>query len=204
MSNDIGQNKYIVAKLFLAAIAMFGFGFVLVPIYDVLCDITGLNGKTKNESYQAVEQIVDTTRWVEVQFLTNNNDGMVWEFKPNVKKIKVNPGAQIDVSFYAKNVSNRYIVAQAIPSVSPNKAAEFFHKTECFCFEQQALEGNDSIDMPLRFIVDTALPKDVKTITLSYTLFDVTSKLENEEKQKVLEITNAKFKNKELNIKAIE
>lgn len=163
-----------VKKLCLAVVGMFGFGFALVPLYDVFCEVTGLNGKTNTEAYQATEVKVDESREITIQFIASNNDDMNWEFKPNQTVVKVHPGEAMSVSFFAKNPSGSEMVAQAIPSVSPGRAAEYFHKTECFCFNQQTLAGGDSLDMPLRFIVDQDLPKDIKTITLSYTIFDVT------------------------------
>lgn len=193
------EQKYIVPKLVVAVFAMFCFGFLLVPIYDVFCEVTGLNGKTKSSAYEAVEVSVDKSRLVEVQFVASNNDGMVWEFKPNIGKVNVHPGEPMDVTFFAANPTQTQMVAQAIPSVAPGRAAQYFHKTECFCFEQQALNGKDSIDMPLRFIVDPDLPPDVKTITLSYTLFDVTKRVNEQEKNEVLDKTNEKFKAKTKN-----
>ncbi len=164
----------LVKKLLLAVVGMFAFGFALVPIYDVFCDITGLNGKTSDSAYEAVDVEIDTSRTITVQFIASNNDKMNWAFKPEKTMIKVHPGEAINTSFFARNPSDYTMDAQAIPSISPGRAAEFFHKTECFCFNQQTLTAGESIDMPLQFIVDQDLPKDVKTITLSYTLFDVT------------------------------
>lgn len=166
--------KKLVIKLALAVVGMFGFGFALVPLYNVLCDVTGLNGKTDNEAYQAVEVKVDTSRTVTVQFVATNNDKMNWAFRPNVTAVKTHPGQPTNTSFYARNPSKHKMVAQAIPSISPGRAAEYFHKTECFCFSQQTLEAGQEEDMPLQFIIDQDLPKDIHTITLSYTLFDVT------------------------------
>ena len=164
-----------VAKLASVVVAMFAFVFVvMVPLYDVLCDVLGINGKTSGERYEVVQAGIDTSREVEVQFIAMNNDGMPWIFKPTVTTITVNPGAAYDTAFYAKNPLNKFMVAQAIPSVSPSRAAEFFHKTECFCFNQQPLEAGADVEMGLQFIIDQGLPKDIKTITLSYTMFDVT------------------------------
>lgn len=164
-----------VFKLLAIVVGMFGFGFLLVPLYDVFCDITGLNGKTggKYGAVQASQQRVDETREITIQFLTNNNDGMGWDFHPTVASIKVHPGKATHVNFLAKNTSKHVMTAQAIPSVTPFDASDYFHKTECFCFEQQTLTGGESIEMPLRFIVDQDLPKHIKTLTLAYTLFDV-------------------------------
>ena len=163
------------AKLAGVAVLMFAFVFVvMVPLYNVLCDALGINGKTSGQAYTAVQAGVDENRTVTIQFVATNNEGMPWEFAPTATVMKVNPGAVNDTVFYARNPTPGAMVAQAIPSVSPARAAEYFHKTECFCFNQQPLDGETSAEMPLQFIVDQGLPRDIKTITLSYTIFDVT------------------------------
>ncbi len=165
-----------VAKLGAVAVAMFAFVFVvMVPLYNVLCDALGINGKTSSEAYTSVVAQVDESRSVKIQFVATNNDGMPWAFSPDVTEMVVHPGAANDTVFFAANPTTNSMIAQAIPSVSPSRAAEYFHKTECFCFEQQPLDGNSEAEMPLQFIVDQDLPADIKTITLSYTLFDVTA-----------------------------
>ena len=176
MSEAESRNvNYTVGKLLTVAIAMFAFVFVvMVPLYDVLCDALGINGKTSGERYKVVEAAVDVSREIRVQFVATNNEGMPWAFRPTQSVVKVNPGAVNDTVFYAKNPLAKDMVAQAIPSISPGRAAAYFHKTECFCFNQQPLEGGKETEMPLQFIVDQDLPKDIKTITLSYTIFDVT------------------------------
>ena len=163
-----------VVQLLVAALAMFAFVFVvMVPLYNVLCDALGINGKTGGR-YQAVAAQVDSSRLVTVQFLATNNDGMPWEFRPSTTAMQVNPGAVNSTVFLARNPRSEAMVAQSIPSISPARAARYFHKTECFCFNQQALDGETSAELPLQFIVDQDLPRDIHTITLSYTLFDVT------------------------------
>ena len=162
-------------KLVVVAVAMFAFVFVvMVPLYDVLCDALGINGKTSGQAYTSVPAVVDESRTVTIQFVATNNEGMPWEFGPSTTAMKVHPGAVNDTVFHARNPMPQAMVAQAIPSVSPARAAEFFHKTECFCFNQQPLDGKTAADMPLQFIIDQDLPRDIKTITLSYTIFDVT------------------------------
>jgi cytochrome c oxidase assembly protein subunit 11 len=164
-----------VTKLVAVAVAMFAFVFVvMVPLYNVLCDALGINGKTSGEAYTAVPAAIDESRLVTVQFVATNNEGMPWDFGPSTTAMKVHPGAVNDTVFHARNPLPRAMVAQAIPSISPARAAEYFHKTECFCFNQQPLEGDSAAEMPLQFIVDQELPRDIKTITLSYTIFDVT------------------------------
>lgn len=175
--NILGNSPNIrtAAKLLAVAVAMFAFVFVvMVPLYDVLCDVLGINGKTSGTAYTAVDVEVDTSREIKIQFVATNNSGMPWDFGPTVSTMKVHPGAVNDTVFYARNPRAEAMVAQTIPSISPSRAAEFFHKTECFCFNQQPLDGKSEAEMPLQFIVDQDLPADIGTITLSYTIFDVT------------------------------
>ncbi|MEZ5502810.1 MAG: cytochrome c oxidase assembly protein [Halioglobus sp.] len=163
-------------KLVGVAVLMFAFVFVvMVPLYNVLCDALGINGKTDGQAYTAVQAGVDESRTVTIQFIANNNEGMPWEFAPSQTMMKVHPGAVNDTEFLARNPLPAAMVAQAIPSISPARAVEYFHKTECFCFRQQPLAGETSAELPLQFIVDRDLPSDIRTITLSYTIFDVTN-----------------------------
>ncbi len=168
------STRRLVVRLLLVVVGMFAFGFALVPIYDVMCQAFGINGKTAG-AYQG-SQTADEARQVRVQFLATNAAGMVWEFGPQADEILVHPGEPRDMLFVAYNPSDEPMTAQAIPSVSPSKAAAFFHKTECFCFTQQVLQPGERIEMPVRFIVDRDLPKDVKHLTLGYTLFDITAR----------------------------
>ncbi len=181
MANTADSNvTKTVGKLLAVVVGMFAFVFVvMVPLYDVLCEQLGLNGKTGGR-YEYVEAGVDSSREIKVQFVASNNEGMPWEFRPTVTMIKVNPGAATDTVFYAKNPQPENMVAQAVPSISPSRAAEYFHKTECFCFNQQPLAGGEETEMALQFIVDQDLPADIKTITLSYTLFDVTDRVDSD------------------------
>ncbi len=158
----------------LVAGGMFGFGFAMVPLYDVFCKVTGLNGKTSSTPYQAKEAKVDTSRVIKVQFVATKNAGMSWDFKPSVPEVSLHPGEVGKLSFFAKNPTDQRIIGQAIPSVSPFQATNYLHKVECFCFTTQVLEAGEEKVMPLRIIVDQDLPKHIKTLTLSYTLFDVT------------------------------
>ncbi|UTA47909.1 cytochrome c oxidase assembly protein [Simiduia sp. 21SJ11W-1] len=175
MGEDVTKaNALLSAKLVALGVAMFAFAiFVMPPLYDVFCEITGLNGKT-GQQYQAREITVDTSREITVQFVATNNEAMPWVFEPGIKSIKVHPGQPIDVVYKALNPTNRDMVAQAVPSLVPFKAAQYFHKTECFCFNNQPLKAGESAELGLQFIVDLDVPKQVNTITLSYTLFDIT------------------------------
>lgn len=167
-----GENRRITGQLVMVALGMFAFGFLLVPIYDVFCEITGLNGKTNTQPAAAAEILAreaNEDRRVTVQFMVNAQGP--WEFNAPVKSMQVQPGKMYGADFYARNLTDHARVAQAIPSVAPNIAAKYFVKTECFCFEQQEFQAGESKDMPMRFIVDPDLPSDVETITLSYTFY---------------------------------
>ena len=165
-------NKKVVKRLGIAAVVMFGFGFALVPLYDVFCDITGLNGKTgRMEQEEALSQQVDEDRLVTVEFLATVHSDLPWEFKPMVRKIKVHPGEITEVNYYARNKTDNLVAGQAVPSVAPGLAAKYFNKTECFCFTRQTLAPGEAKEMPLRFIVDPALPENVRTVSLSYTFY---------------------------------
>ena len=172
---SIKPTRLLLIKLLGGAVGMFLFAlFVMPPLYDMFCEVTGIGGKTGGP-YQVSEAGVDTSRTVKVQFVATNNAAMPWQFSPKVYEVKVHPGEPTEVAFFARNNTHRDMVAQAIPNVTPFNAAEFFHKTECFCFNQQPLKAGEEADLPLVFIVDRDLPKAVTTITLSYTLFDITS-----------------------------
>ncbi|WP_100658511.1 cytochrome c oxidase assembly protein [Alteromonas flava] len=173
-SPNSSANSRLVVKLVGIVIGMFGFGFALVPLYEVFCDITGINGKTEDQAatYEAV--MVDESRWVTVEFLTRTNSGMPWKFEAETKRIRVNPGELHTVNFYVQNPAKRDIIAQAIPSVSPGTAALYINKTECFCFNHQPLGAGEEALMPMQFYVDPQLPDDISFFTLQYTLYDVT------------------------------
>lgn len=172
------MKKINTSHLFLIPIVMFGFGYLMVPIYDVFCDLTGLNGKTgRTSEAQANTLKVDTDRLVKVEFVSSLNQDAPWDFKAEAKKMMVNPGRQYTTRYIATNQRNHVMVGQAIPSVAPAKAATHFNKTECFCFNQQVFEANEQKQMPLTFIVDPELPDDINTVTLSYTFFDVNSRI---------------------------
>jgi len=159
-------------KLALIPVLMFGFGFAMVPLYDVICDITGLNGKTgRIQASEIGTDGVDRTRTIEVRFLANTNAGLPWDFEPLVKKMEVHPGQVYEAIYRVRSSSKEKTLGQAIPSVSPGLAAAHFNKTECFCFTQQELEGYETRDMPLRFVIGTDISDKIEQITLSYTFF---------------------------------
>jgi cytochrome c oxidase assembly protein subunit 11 len=166
-------QKQLIYMLVLVA-GMFAFCFALVPIYNVFCKVTGLNGKTPGQVKQVENANVDLTRTVTVQLISTLNESMPGEFSPKVKAITLHPGEYVTTSFWVKNLTNYPMIVQAIPSVSPGLAAEHLRKIECFCFIHQPLEAREGKEMPLVFTVDPALPKHIQTLTLAYTLFDVT------------------------------
>jgi len=170
------SNRKLLIKLLLGAVAMFAFAiFVLPPIYTLFCEITGLGGKTKGE-YTAVDVRVDTSREVTVRFVASNNAMMPWEFRPTIDKVVVHPGEPTEITYFARNTTSEDMVSQAIPSLVPNNMADYFHKTECFCFENQPLAAGDHAELKLVFIIDPDLPASVNSMTLSYTLFDITDR----------------------------
>lgn len=166
------SNARVIGWCLVGVVGMFAFGFALVPLYNVFCEITGINGKTGGR-YEASEAMqTDLNRTVEVQFIAQNGPEMPWVFRPMVHSIKVHPGEPTQVAFYAENPTGAAMVAQAIPSLAPSEGTLYFHKTECFCFNRQALAAGEITEMPLVFIVDTALPEHITKLTLSYTLYD--------------------------------
>jgi len=171
--NDRKQaNQRVVKRLGIAAVLMFGFGFAMVPLYDVFCDITGINGKTgRIELEDALSQQVDEDRLVTVEFLATVHSDLPWEFRPVVKRIKVHPGEVTEVNYFASNQTENLVAGQAVPSVAPGLAAKYFNKTECFCFTRQTLGPGESREIALRFVVDPELPVEVRTVSLSYTFY---------------------------------
>ena len=165
-------NRRLVSKLMVLVVTMFGFGYLLVPLYNVFCEVTGLNGKTGRLSVvEAAAISVDHSRVVTVEFVTTVNSGFPWEFKPLVTRIEVHPGVETEAIFEVTNRNSETVIGQAVPSVAPNSAARFFSKTECFCFTQQTLAAGETRRMPVRFVVDPRLPKNIQTLTLGYTFF---------------------------------
>lgn len=166
-------NRRLVRRLLLLTAAMFAFGFAMVPLYDVLCEITGLNGKTSGRAVAANPMKVDESRTVTVEFVANLNVGAPWEFAPQVTRMQVHPGQFYQTHFWARNVADQPMTGQAIPSVSPGLAASHFQKIECFCFNRQLFQAGEGKEMPVTFRIDPELPADVRTVTLSYTFFRI-------------------------------
>jgi cytochrome c oxidase assembly protein subunit 11 len=155
----------------LVIVVMFSFGFVMSPLYDAICRAVGVSGKPMR--VEAPGTKIDETRLVSVEFTGNTIAGLPWEFRPLTKKLALHPGEVVTISYYARNPSDEVIVAQAAPSITPALASEHFKKIECFCFTQQKLAPGEAREMPVRFYVDPALPREVNTITLSYGFFNL-------------------------------
>lgn len=184
MANRNTSHKSLVRKLSLIALGMFGFGFALVPLYNAVCDAFGINGRflgIESGQYdvsaavkrgEAIAKRLDETRTITVQFTANRNQNLPWEFHPTVAEVRVHPGQIKEVTYYARNLTDRSMIGQAVPSIVPGKATKYFTKMECFCFTQQSFGAGEGKEMPLRFVVDPDLPKDVTTITLAYTFFE--------------------------------
>ena len=172
----IKKHIKLVSVLLAVVIGMFAFGFALVPIYNSLCKTLGINGKISGQADSYDNVVVERSREVTVEFVATQTSTMPWLFYPKVKKMKVHPGEIAKLAFYAENQTDHRMTVQAIPSVTPGIAAKYIKKTECFCFTQQSLNGHEGMDMPLLFHLDLDLPAQVKTVTLSYTLFDITDK----------------------------
>jgi cytochrome c oxidase assembly protein subunit 11 len=164
------SHKVIMRNLVLICLAMFAFGFALVPLYDVFCELTGINGKTAATAAAASKR-VDKSRNITVEFLANRDSAMPWDFAPEMKQIQLHPGQVTVVNFYVENHTDVAMIGRAIPSVSPGEAAKYFKKIECFCFVEQPLDAHERKAMPVQFYVDPELPRHFTTITLSYRLY---------------------------------
>ena len=174
---NYSSHRGVLIRSIIGAIAMFMFAiFVLPPLYDLFCEITGIGGKTGG-AYTATEITVDTSRQVEVQFVATNNATMPWDFYPVEHKVLVHPGESKEIVFFAKNLTGKDMVGQAVPNVLPNNAADYFLKTECFCFNNQPLAAGEDAELAVVFIIDPDLPASVNTVTLSYTIFDITDRV---------------------------
>ncbi|RZV37308.1 MAG: cytochrome c oxidase assembly protein [Chromatiales bacterium] len=167
-------NRKLVLSLLVVVVGAFGFGYALVPLYDVFCEITGFGGRTNNEAV-AVNEAPDLNREIRIEFMTTVNSYAQFEFASDADSMVVHPGKMYYATFTAKNLTESDKVAHAVPSVAPPAAAEHFVKIECFCFNSQEFLASEEKSMPLQFIVNPDLPDYVDTITLGYTFFDTTS-----------------------------
>lgn len=175
MNDDVSRsaaNRKLALKLLWLVGGAVLFAFALVPLYNVMCQLTGLNGKTESIPVAAQKALkVDNSRWVTVEFTGNVMPGLGWNFAPRQSSVRVHPGQIEMATFVAKNNTNQELAGQAIPSVSPGQAALYFKKIECFCFQRQSLKAGESKEMPLRFYVSPDLPANVQTVTLSYAFY---------------------------------
>ena len=169
--NRSAENRSMLKRLTIFAVAMFGFGFAMVPFYRAICEVPGINSITRRDSAPSNSQ-VDKSRWVTIEFDANTR-GLPWSFAPVSRSMRVHPGELVHVVYEVRNDSPRPIVGQAIPSYGPKGADEYFRKLECFCFQNQQLAPGETRQMPVVLVVDPALPKEVATVTLSYTFFEL-------------------------------
>ncbi|SCX63542.1 MULTISPECIES: cytochrome c oxidase assembly protein [Nitrosospira] len=167
----IQANTVIMKKLLIFSVVMFVFGFALVPFYEKICDVTGLNNLLQADTLTENSQ-VDTARWVTVE-LDANTRGLPWQFKSLQSSLRVHPGELVEVMYEVTNNSNREISGQAIPSYSPMLLVKHLKKLECFCFSKQVMKPNETRQMPVQFMIEPGLPTDVNTVTISYTFFEI-------------------------------
>ena len=165
------ENRRLSRKLAIVAIGMFGFGFALVPFYNQICAALGVGSLVERSELPKNTQ-VDASRSITIELDSNTRD-LPWRFQPTVRSITVHPGEVATVEYEVINVRGAPVTGQAVPSYGPAMAGEYFHKMECFCFQQQTLAAGETRRMPVTFVVDPKLPKDVTTIALSYTFFEV-------------------------------
>lgn len=169
-----GRHRKLLLGLGAMLVGMFAFGFALVPLYNIVCRLTGLNGRGVESVSSAYAGEVDQGRNVTVQFLSNVNSKLPFAFHPEQGTLTVHPGELYATSFFAQNDSGADVTAQAVATYEPGEAARYVHKTECFCFSKESFGPHESKQMPVRFYLDPALPKDITTVTISYTYFNVT------------------------------
>ncbi|MBB3232973.1 cytochrome c oxidase assembly protein [Halomonas stenophila] len=162
-----------VARTLVVLAGMFVFAFALVPLYDVFCQVTGLNGKTSGRAQALVHADVDTSRTITVQFITRGSAGLPWELEADTRQLRVHPGESREVVFRFRNRGEEASRARAVPSVSPSEASLHLRKITCFCFQEQRLAGGERLEAPLVFQLTPGLPDDIKTVTLVYTLYPV-------------------------------
>jgi cytochrome c oxidase assembly protein subunit 11 len=179
----VGNTK-VLAKLLVVALGMFGFGFALVPFYYKICDATGINSGGEQSLVKNTQ--VDSSRWVTLEFDANTHAEMPWSFKPMQRSLKVHPGQLIQVEYEVVNTSDQAIVGQAVPSYGPARAGAFFKKIECFCFTPQTLAAGERRLMPVLFVLDPAMDRDLHTVTLSYTFFNTDAKAQTTRLEKAV------------------
>ena len=171
------ENRKLTLKLLGFALGSFAFGFALVPLYDVLCDLTGFGNQKALAEQRLVEEKPDDSRSITIDFVAELPSVGNWEFRPAVATMQVHPGRLYETEFLAHNLTGSAQIAQAVPNIAPGRAAGYFRKTECFCFTPQKFAVNEQRPMPVRFVVDPAIPRSVDRITLSYTFYDESTRV---------------------------
>ena len=169
-----GANRKLVRALLFMTAGSFAFGWALVPLYDVLCRAAGIGNAEAKAGRSTVVESIDPDREVTIEFLAEPASVGSFDFRPKVASMRIHPGKLYDAAFSARNLTAQDAVAQAVPSISPSGTAKYFHKTECFCFSPQKFAGGEARDLPVRFIVDPQLPRNVDRLTLAYTIYDAT------------------------------
>jgi cytochrome c oxidase assembly protein subunit 11 len=169
-------NRKLTRSLWVFAAGSFGFGFALVPLYNVLCDVTGYGDRSRLLEASAAVEAPDDARSVTVELVSNISAFGDWEFRPARGDLKVHPGRLYEAKFYAKNLRAQPVTAQAIPSIAPLQATQYFQKTECFCFTPQHFDASQTRELTVRFIVDPKLPVTIDRVTLAYSMYTTDQK----------------------------
>jgi cytochrome c oxidase assembly protein subunit 11 len=166
-------NRKLTWQLTLFAAGSLAFGFALVPLYNVLCEVTGYGDRSKLRQAASIVEAPDEARTVTIEFISTAPTFGNWEFRPEVTQLAVHPGKLYEAKFYARNLREQAVTAQAVPSIAPLQATQYFHKTECFCFTPQQFGAQQARELTVRFIVDPKLPTDIDRLTLGYAMYDV-------------------------------
>jgi len=166
------DHRSLTRRLWLFAAGSFAFGFALVPLYDVMCDITGYGNRSRLVEASEIVEAPVTDRTITVEFISTVPTFGNWEFRPEVRSMQVQPGKLYEANFEARNLRAQRVIAQAIPSVTPMQATQYFKKTDCFCFTPQPFEAEQSRELTVRFIVDPKLPASIDRLTLGYAMYD--------------------------------
>ena len=170
-------NRTLLIKLLVFSVGAFGFGYLLIPLYDVLCDVTGFGNERRLAQKSVINVKPDEKRDIVVEFLAELPSAGNWEFRPVLARMTVHPGQLYTADFIAKNLTGRDTTAQAVPGLAPTMIAPFFHKTECFCFTPQKFKLGEERVLPVRFVIDPAIPDYVDRVTLAYTFYDETTRV---------------------------
>ncbi len=174
MNAPTRNNKRLIITILIGVVLMFGFAYLLVPLYSLVCKQAGINGRSATQDSDDAALGIDRSRTVTVQFMTTIHGDLHFQFRPLITHIDIHPGETKQVYFYAENDTGHTITVQAIPSIAPGEAAKYLKKTQCFCFTQQTFRKNEKVDMPVIFHVDPEISKKIDYLTLNYTLFDAT------------------------------